>query len=103
MSFLEDLFEGRRGGHHGQHGDHGHGHHDDRDYRGPYPANAPVLPEGRAPQVACGRCQAPVVVLPGFRFCPYCGGPLSAASACSNCGAVRTPGAAFCASCGVKC
>ncbi len=101
MSFFEDLFEGRRSGHHGHHGDHGH--HDDHDHRGPYPTNAPVIPTANhGPHVACGRCQAPVVVLPGFRFCPYCGGPLATAPVCSGCGAARTPGAAFCASCGAK-
>ncbi len=106
MSFFEDLFEGRRGGHrghHGDHGDHGHGHHDDHDYAGRYLTNAPVVPAGtRGPQVACGRCQASVVVLPGVRFCPYCGGQLSTAPVCAGCGAVRAPGAAFCASCGAK-
>ncbi len=103
MSFFEDLFEGRRGGHHGHHGNHGHDHHGGHDHPGPYPSNAPVVAAGsRGPQVACGRCQAPVVVLPGFRYCPYCGGQLATAPVCAGCGAVRAPGAAFCASCGAK-
>lgn len=100
MSFLEDLFEGRHGGH-GRHGSHDHDddHWGRHDYgRDPRQAPADV---GRS-QIACGRCQAPVVVLPGFRFCPYCGGPLTTASTCSGCGAVRAPGAAFCPGCGTR-
>ena len=100
MSFLEDLFEGRR---HGQRG--GYDHHDDHgsgDYyrpRGPQPN---YEPDPRAPQTACGQCRAPVAVLPGFRFCPYCGGPLTATPTCPGCGAARVAGAAFCAGCGAK-
>ncbi len=102
MSFFEDLFEGRRGGHHDRH--RPYDHHDDDDHRHQgYRTGPPPMPtEARAPQVACGRCQAPVVVLPGFRFCPYCGGQLASAAVCAGCGAVRAPGAAFCASCGGK-
>ncbi len=96
MSFLEDLFEGRR---HGQHG--GHGYHDDHDdrYRGmePQPRYAPPSP----PPITCGQCRATVAMLPGFRFCPYCGGALTP-SACPGCGIARVPGATFCAGCGTK-
>jgi hypothetical protein len=108
MSFFEDLFEGRRGGHHGgyghrdQHGDRDeHGDYDHHDsYRAPDSLRVPV--ETRGPQITCGRCQAPVAVLPGFRFCPYCGGPLSAPASCPACGVTRVAGAAFCAGCGTK-
>ncbi len=105
MGFFEDLFEGRRGGHHGGYSGDGrhHDHHDEHDHHGAYRGPDPHPPsETRGPQTACGRCQAPVVVLPGFRFCPYCGAALTPASACSSCGAVRVPGAAFCSGCGAR-
>jgi hypothetical protein len=102
MSFFEDLFEGRRHG-----GYRGHGHNDDHDHhdheydRVPVPrASAPV--DTRGPQSSCTRCETAVPLLPGYRFCPYCGGGLKPSLACATCGAVRTPGATFCSGCGAK-
>jgi hypothetical protein len=99
MSFLEDLFEGRRHGHRGGHGDHDD-HHDDH-YRGPE-YQPRCGPSPGAPLTACGQCRTPVSMLPGYRFCPYCGGSLATTPVCPGCGAARTPGAAFCAGCGAK-
>jgi hypothetical protein len=97
MSFFEDLFEGRKRGHHG-----GHDHDNDWDRHdyGRDPLTRPANSSG--PQVACGGCRTPVVVLPGFRFCPYCGGPLATSSTCPGCGIVRAAGAAFCPGCGTR-
>jgi hypothetical protein len=100
MSFLEDLFEGRnrghRGGHDGHDGDHHDGHYREPDHRPRYG------PSPGAPATVCGQCRAPVAMLPGYRFCPYCGGSLAATSACTGCGAARVTGAAFCGTCGAK-
>ena len=98
MSFLEDLFEGRKHGYRG-----GHGHHDDHDdrYRAPEPLPR-YGPPPSAPQTACGQCRTLVAMMPGFRFCPYCGGSLATTPVCAACGAARTPGAAFCQGCGTR-
>jgi predicted amidophosphoribosyltransferase len=104
MGFLDDLFEGghRRGQGHGRgHDDDDHEHgHDDRwgpNNQGPGPFNRVT-----GATTLCGGCKAPVAMLPGFRFCPYCGGGLNVSPTCGNCGAQAVPGAAFCPSCGTK-
>jgi hypothetical protein len=105
MSFLEDLFEGRRHGQLDGHGryrdDHHDDHHDDRRYPIPEPhRHDGTIPS--APPTVCEQCQAPVPLQPGFRFCPYCGGSLAATAACAGCGAARVTGSAFCGQCGAK-
>lgn len=100
MSVFEDLFEGRkhRRGYedYGHDGHDRHGHDHEREYP---PAQAPGPP---APATSCGGCQARVVLMPGFRFCPYCGGRLAGQTTCPGCGASRVEGAAFCPACGTR-
>ncbi len=100
MSFLEDLFDGRR---HGRRDGHGHGDDHDDYYRAPesLPRYGPG-PVPAVPPIMCGQCRAPVAIMPGYRFCPYCGGSLAVVPVCPGCGTARTPGAAFCAGCGAK-
>jgi hypothetical protein len=100
MSLFEDFFEGRRRNHgydgYGHDGHERHGHEYGREYP---PAQGPGIP---ATTATCGGCKAPVALMPGFRFCPYCGGRLAGQAACPGCGAARAEGAAFCPGCGTK-
>jgi RNA polymerase subunit RPABC4/transcription elongation factor Spt4 len=99
MSFLEDLFEGRRQGYRGGHGHHGDDHDDHNRVPEYQPRYGPIP---AAAQAACPQCRTLVSMLPGYRFCPYCGGSLATTPVCAGCGTARTPGAAFCPGCGAK-
>jgi RNA polymerase subunit RPABC4/transcription elongation factor Spt4 len=103
MSLLEDLFDGRRHGAYRSHGHHDDGHDDrDHNYDGVPGRHAATPADARVPQSSCSGCETIVPLLPGYRFCPYCGSGLKPLRACATCGAVRTPGATFCPSCGAK-
>ena len=72
MSFLEDLFDGRKHGYrdgHGGHGGHDGDHHDDH-YRAPKspPQYGPGRPGG-AGDGHVRQCRAPVVSCRAIRFC----------------------------------
>jgi hypothetical protein len=106
MGFLDDLFEGGhrrqgRGRWSDDDDDHGHDHgHDDRQW----PAGAPQTDTGRVqgPAALCPKCSVPVGMMPGFRFCPYCGAGLNIEPTCRGCGAKMVNGAAFCHACGAR-
>ncbi len=75
-------------------------------YQAPAPvAPAPVYqpPMPAAPQVPyCANCRNPLT--PGARFCAYCGMPVVAPAprVCPNCHTPAQEGAAFCATCGTR-
>jgi hypothetical protein len=100
MDFFEDIFNGgrhRRGRHdQDQHHDSDH-HHERFDARLEREGVVHGAPAG-APLATCRSCSAGFSRQPGFRFCPCCGVPLTAA--CPACGAPGTPGATFCQECG---
>ena len=102
MGMLEDMFEGSRKRGFGR----GRDHHDDDDHGfdhgRPQAEWQGGMSQAQFPSTSCAGCRATVAMMPGFRFCPYCGGALSVEPSCRACGAKAVAGAAFCHGCGAK-